>query len=235
MLNNNLLALVVTLILCVIWLRSIDLIAQRGWITGRLSRKIIHTGTGPIFSLCWLLFNNTAEARYLAALIPFLITVQFALVGLGIIKDEAAVQAMSRRGDRREILRGPLIYGIVFVIVTIWFWVDSPIGIVALMILCGGDGLADIFGRGIRSSPLPWNPNKSWAGSAGMLLGGWVFSFVLIGVYIAGGLFSAPLSAYIWPISLISILCAVVESLPLTDFDNLTVTATAVLFGYWLF
>ena len=144
---SNLFALVITLILSILWLRINDLAAQHGWISGRLSRKIIHIGTGPLFVLCWLLFSPALSARYLAATVPLLITIQFFLVGIGVLKDEAAVQAMSRTGDRRELLRGPLIYGLMFVVLTIWFWKDSPVGMVALMLLCGGDGLADIVGR----------------------------------------------------------------------------------------
>ena len=59
-------------------------------------------GTGPLFVLCWLLFTRAFAARFLAALAPLLITLQFFLVGTGIIRDEAAVQAMARSGDRRE-------------------------------------------------------------------------------------------------------------------------------------
>jgi phytol kinase len=80
--------------------------------------------------------------------VPFAITVQFALIGLGVMKDEASVKAMSRSGDRREILRGPLFYGIVFVVMTLVFWKSSPVGMLALMLMCGGDGMADILGPG---------------------------------------------------------------------------------------
>ena len=93
--------------------------------------------------------------RYLAALVPFAITIQFALVGFGLMKDEAAVQAMSRSGDPKEILKGPLYYGIVFVILTILFWTDSPNGIIALMMVCGGDGLAEILGTEIWENQAP--------------------------------------------------------------------------------
>ena len=161
MLNNNWIALVVTFIISLVWLRINDFAAHRGWVSSRLSRKFIHIGTGPIFVLCWLLFNEAPSARYLAALVPLLITIQFALVGLGVIQDEAAVKAMSRTGDRREILRGPLFYGVIFVIMTIIYWKDSPIGIVALMLMCGGDGLADILGRRYGSARLPWSQGKS--------------------------------------------------------------------------
>jgi len=50
---------------------------------------------------------------------------------------------MSRTGDRREILLVPLFYGIVFVVITLVYWKTSPIGKIALMILCGGDGYAE--------------------------------------------------------------------------------------------
>ena len=113
---QNLIALMVTFALALAWLRVNDFAAYRGWVSGPVSRKIIHIGTGPIFVLCWLLFNNDLAARFMAALVPLGITAQFLLVGTGIMKDPAAVKAMSRTGDRREILRGPLFYGIAFII-----------------------------------------------------------------------------------------------------------------------
>src|ERR1700682_4531430 len=105
-----------------LWLRLMDALARRGVITPQLSRKLIHIGTGPLFLLCWHLFSSQPWARFLAALVPLAITVQFAAVGLGLLRDPAAVQAMTRHGDPREILRGPLYYGLVFVAATLIFW-----------------------------------------------------------------------------------------------------------------
>ena len=112
---QDVVATLITFALALGWLRLIDALAVRGFIEQRLSRKVIHIGTGPVFVLCWLLYADRPEARWLAALVPLMIVAQFALVGMGILKDEAAVQAMSRTGNPREILRGPLYYGIVFV------------------------------------------------------------------------------------------------------------------------
>lgn len=235
MLGNNLLALVVTLALMLLWLRLMDVLAHRGVISSPISRKIIHISTGPFFVLCWLLFTDQASSRYLAALVPFGITAQFFLVGIGVIKDEAAVAAMARHGDRREILRGPLFYGIVFVILTLIYWLENPIGIVALMILCGGDGLADIVGKRIKSRPLPWSPRKTWAGSLTVFLGGLLFSFVILALFQAAGVFDFQWNRLILNLVLISLGCAVVESLPVRDIDNLTVPLTAVILGTLLF
>ena len=234
MLSNSFLALILTFAAALIWLRINDFAAHRGWISSHLSRKIIHMGTGPIFVLCWLLFPGNTYDRYLAALVPALITIQFAGVGLGIIKDEAAVQAMSRTGDRREILRGPLFYGIVFVLLTLIFWDDSPIGMVALMLMCGGDGLADIIGRRFGKKGLPWAKNKTWEGSLGMFVGGWTFAVGILGGYLLFDIFAGPLATYILPITLIAFCGMLVESLPIKDVDNPTVTLTAVVLGYFL-
>jgi phytol kinase len=232
---HPLLALVLTFAAAIFWLRAMDFAAHRGWIESRLSRKLIHIGTGPIFVLCWLLFPGEWYDRYLAALVPGLITVQFALIGLGIIKDEASVKAMSRSGDPREILRGPLYYGIMFVLLTVFFWKDSPVGMVALMMMCGGDGVADLIGRWIRSPRLPWSGEKSVAGSLSVFIGGFGLSLAILAVYVSLEIFPAPLAGYLLPLALIALASMAVESLPHKDVDNITMTVTAALLGWWLF
>ncbi len=235
MLNSNVLALIITFVVALVWLRLNDFFAQRGWVESHLSRKFIHIGTGPLFVLCWILFNENPINKYLAALVPLAFTLQFFLIGIGVIKDEASVKAMSRSGDRREVLRGPLYYGIIFVLMTILFWKSSPIGIIALMLMCGGDGLADIFGRRWGSSKLPWNKGKSWAGSLGMFVGGWVLSVLVVWIFSAAGVFSQPIQTYLLPITIIAFAGTLVESLPLKDVDNITVTFAAVVIGYLFF
>ncbi len=235
MLTNNILALVITFIVALAWLRINDFLAHRGWVESHLSRKIIHIGTGPLFVLCWILFNSNPINKYLAALVPLAFTLQFLLIGIGVIKDEASVKAMSRSGDRREILRGPLFYGIIFVLLTIIYWKSSPIGVIGLMLMCGGDGLADIFGRQWGVQKIPWNRNKSWAGSAGMFLGGWILSIFVVWIFILAGVFKGPLASYLLPITIIAIVGTLVESLPLKDIDNITVTVSAAIVGYFFF
>ena len=232
---NSFLATILTFVIALAFLRIMDFFAHRGWIDSRLSRKLIHIGTGPIFVLCWLFFPDAPEARWLAALVPFAITVQFALVGLGIMKDEASVKAMSRTGDRREILRGPLFYGIMFVVLTILFWKDSPVGMTALMIMCGGDGIADLVGRYYNSNALPHSPSKTVAGSMGVFFGGWLFSAFILAVYVGAGVFAKPFAAYLMPLTIIALVSMLIESLPFRDIDNITVTVTAAVLGYFLF
>ena len=231
---NNWIATLITFATTLVWLRLNNFIAQRGWISSDLSRKIIHMGTGPIYVLCWLLFKETPSARYMAVLVPFAITAQFILVGLGVIKDPDAVKSMSRSGDRREILRGPLYYGIVFMLMTIFYWRNSIIGIIALMLMCGGDGLADVIGRRFGKQKLPWNKGKSWFGSLAMFLGGFVFAYGITVIYIVIGMVSGQVFSYLLPVASIALGGTLVESLPFKDIDNITITIISLAIGHIL-
>ena len=235
MLSNHFLALAITLGIAFSWLRINDFSASRRWISNKISRKIIHIGTGPIFILCWMLFPDTDLSPYLAAVVPLIITIQFALVGMGVIQDPTAVKAMSRSGNRQEILRGPLYYGLVFVILTIVYWRNTPIGIIALMTLCGGDGLADVVGKRWGKISLPWSKRKTLLGSLTMFLGSFIFSTIMIWIFITQGYFSTPVNNSILKITLIALTTTLVESLPYNDIDNLTVPATALLIAHLVF
>lgn len=73
--------------------------------------------------------------------------------------------------DRQELLRGPLLYIGIVTAVTLLFWRESPVGLMVLSLMCGGDGLADIVGRRYGFARLPFNHNKSWLGSLAMFTG----------------------------------------------------------------
>jgi len=232
---NPYLATLLTFLIALAFLRFMDFLAHRGVIESRLSRKFIHIGTGPIFVLCWLMYADVQISRWLAALVPLVITAQFALVGTGIIKDDAAVKAMSRTGDRREILRGPLFYGIVFVAITLIYWKDSLIGIPALMTMCGGDGIADIVGNRVHSPKLLWSPEKSLAGSLSVFAGGWLLTLFIFAIYVGAGVFSGPITRFLLPITWIALGAMIVESLPFKDIDNLTIALASIFVGHLAF
>jgi phytol kinase len=230
-------ATLITLISALLWLRIMDTIAHWGWIDSKLSRKIIHITTGPLFLLCWPLFSTAPSARYGAMLVPLAITLQFIAIAFGWLQDPAAVQAMTRTGNPREILKGPLYYGLAFVICTIAFWRTSPVGIVALMLMCGGDGLADIIGRRFGVHKLPFSPGKSWVGSGAMFLGSWAFAVGMVVWFNTLGLFTDPMALpqIVLSVGVIAAIATLVEALPFPDIDNLTLTAAATVLGVWIF
>ena len=108
---------------------------------------------------------------------------------MGIAKNELLVRTLSRSGDPKEILKGPTIYGLVFVLSTVLFWRNDPKAIVSLMILCGGDGFADIIGRSYGDS-FRFSNSKSLVGSLGMFLGGFIFSFIYLRYFEVNGILS---------------------------------------------
>jgi phytol kinase len=232
---HDAIAALFTLVSALIWLRTMDAVAHRGWLTPQLSRKIIHVGTGPLFVLCWPLFSNAFSARFLAVLVPLSITAQFVTIGVGWLQDPAAVQAMTRTGNPKEILRGPFYYGLVFIICTVVFWRTSPVGITALMLMCGGDGLADIVGRRFGTQKLPFNAEKSWVGSSAMLLGSICFAFMMLVWFNHLRFFKTTLDlgGTLVIVSVIALVATAVEALPLRDIDNLTLTAVAIILGIW--
>jgi phytol kinase len=230
---HDAIAALITLALALLWLRMMDAIAHRGWLDPKLSRKIIHIGTGPLFVLCWPYFSSSYSARFFAALVPLSITVQFIAIGFGWLQDPAAVKAMTRTDNPREILRGPLYYGLVFVGCTICFWRTSPVGIVALMLMCGGDGLADIVGRRFGTHKLPFNSEKSWAGSAAMFGGSFVFAWGMLAWFQHLELLTLSLGTTTGIVAAIALIATFVEALPLRDIDNLTLTGTAIVLGVW--
>ena len=104
----------------------------------------MHITTGPLFMLTWPLFSGSAAAPFLAAVVPALNGVRLLAIGSGLIVDEKAVRSISREGDPAELLRGPLYYVITMCVATALFWRGSPVGLAALSLMCGGDGLADV-------------------------------------------------------------------------------------------
>jgi phytol kinase len=60
---NAILATIITFAIALAFLRLMDFFAQRGWVEPRLSRKLIHIGTGPIFVLCRLCPVQGTRAR----------------------------------------------------------------------------------------------------------------------------------------------------------------------------
>jgi len=137
---------------------------------------------------------------------------------------------------RREILRGPLYYGLIFVACTLLFWRTSPVGVLALMLMCGGDGLADLVGRRWGTARLPFSPRKSWIGSAAMLIGGFAFGFGFVALFGVIGNLQPPLdlTRAASRSALICLAATAVEALPFPDVDNLTIAGTAVALGLWL-
>ena len=68
------------------------------------------------------------------------------------------------------------------------------------MLMCGGDGLADILGRKWGTRRIPWNRAKSYAG---FLACSWVAGYaqiLVVWIFYLAGVFSQPIQAYLCPL-----------------------------------
>jgi phytol kinase len=73
------------------------------------------------------------------------------------------------------------------------------------------------------------------AGSLSVFFGGWGLTAIILFIYVSLGIFSGPFSRYLIPIALVALAGTVIESLPQKDVDNITLTVTAVLVGWFVF
>ncbi|XP_022752919.1 probable phytol kinase 3, chloroplastic [Durio zibethinus] len=210
--------------------------AKRRLFDQKLNRKLVHISIGLVFMLCWPLFSSGHRGAILAAITPGINIIRMLLIGSGIWKDEATVKSMSRYGDYRELLKGPLYYATTITLACALYWRTSPIAIAAICNLCAGDGFADVVGRQFGGRKLPYNRNKSIAGSVAMATAGFFAS--------VGFMYYFSYCGYIqesWEIVLgflvVSLASALVESLPISTEldDNLTVTLSSILVGSLVF
>ncbi|KAL3695307.1 hypothetical protein R1sor_009383 [Riccia sorocarpa] len=233
---HDIVACGITIAVALSLLKFFDELAKREVLEKKLSRKLVHISVGLVYLLFWPLFSNASYTKYLCALAPGGNTVRMLALGFGLLENEAMVRAMSREGDRRELLKGPFYYGLAIVITTVCFWRTSPVGIVALVNLCAGDGIADIIGRNFGGkSRLPWNEDKSWAGSVAFFLASTGASILYLLYFAHFGYLKMQPGIYIG-VALVSFLTAIVESLPISTRldDNLTVPLAAIVLGYFI-
>ncbi|RYY84629.1 phosphatidate cytidylyltransferase [archaeon] len=193
-------------------------------------RKALHILTGPIYILTWTFFTDDSDGAMWAALVPFGMTVKFALIGTGLLKDEDAVLSVSRSGDKRELLAGPLLYGLIFVAASLQFW-KSARAVITLFILCFGDGFAEIGGRKWGSKN-KWrhNKSKSIAGSISFVLAA-ILSILTYYFAIGRGIEGV----FVLRVVFVSLFAAAIESLPIDSVDNVTVFLAAIYADGMLF
>jgi phytol kinase len=202
-----------------------------------ITRKVIHIFAAPLYVMCWLLFSGEAASRYLALVVPLAFIGQFAAIGLGLRKDEAFVNSMSRSGNPRELLGGTMHYAIVMLVCTVLFFetavpntMPNPAALLILGALAGGDGLADIIGRRYgkgRTFGLGGS-QKSVPGSIAMFVGALGMSLILVAIFSINTDLSVGL--VLLPAVLLSLLATIVEALSPKGLDNYTI-AVAVLVG----
>ncbi|GKV08401.1 hypothetical protein SLEP1_g20033 [Rubroshorea leprosula] len=210
--------------------------AKRRLVDQNLNRKLVHISIGLVFMLCWPLFSSGYRGAVLAALVPGVNIIRMLLLGFGIWKDEGTVKSMSRHGDHRELLKGPLYYAATITLACVVYWRTSPVAVAAICNLCAGDGFADVVGRRFGTIKLPYNRNKSIVGSIAMATAGFLTSLVFMYYFSYFG-YIRESRKMVLGFLIVSLATALVESLPVSSKldDNLTVPLTSIFVARLVF
>ncbi|XP_027771732.1 probable phytol kinase 1, chloroplastic isoform X4 [Solanum pennellii] len=204
---------------------TFDLLSERKLIEQNLSRKLVHILSGLLFMASWPIFSVSGWARYFAAVVPLTNCLRLVIHGLSLATDEGLIKSVTREGKPEELLRGPLYYVLVLILSAVLFWRESPVGVISLAMMCGGDGIADIVGRRFGSTKLPYNKQKSLVGSLSMFVVGFLVSIGMLYYFSALGYFQLDWVSTVERVALVSFVATMVESLPITGMvdDNISV------------
>ncbi len=221
-----------------------DKLRNSGKLSINVSRKIIHTFAAPIYIFFFPFYSGSWYSPLIAMIVPLIFALKFLTVGLGIAKDEAFVNTMSRSGDPRELLRGTFYYTLVMIFVTLFWW-THPLALVSFSILAFGDGFADIIGRnyGKHKIKVPAG-NKTWEGSlGGMLLMGFLLTMLMVLFYglMGATVFSSvgvvykyslsSLKDFFLPVLILAVIAMFTELYSPKDVDNIIIPSVIIIFG----
>ncbi|KAI3457831.1 hypothetical protein Pfo_014494 [Paulownia fortunei] len=99
------------------------------------------------------------------------------VAGFGKRKDDKRIKFLRKYRDPRDLFKATLGYVLTMGLAAVFDW-RTPRAIATVCNLCAGDGIADIAGRRFGSWKLPYNKNKSFAGTIGMAIAGFLASIL---------------------------------------------------------
>lgn len=190
-----------------------------------LSRKIVHIAAAS-WLIFWYLYDLSHWSRFLNIAPAFLWTVLLIIKGLTASADDKAVKTMTRTGDRRELLKGPLFFTIVMNIMGTVF-LNSQIAFYSMGFLGWGDGLAPVFGKRFGKHKYKIYTEKTIEGSVAF------FIFGMIGAVIFNLLFHQPI--HIQFILILAVITTLVEAFSPRDIDNILIPAVVILVYYFFY
>ncbi len=213
-------------------IKFMDILVVRGF-PQDVSRKIVHIAAGS-WVIFWPLYYEAHWSYILNIAVAFMWTILFLVKGLTASPDDTAVKTMTRTGDPKELLKGPLFFTLVMDVLGIFFFMKYS-AVVTMAILGWGDGLAPVFGKyyGKRKYELLGN-EKSFEGSLGMLIFGIIGSLILVSIINPIGK-PVSIQGLFLDIVLISLIATFVEAISPADIDNLLIPFVTMLYYLSIF
>lgn len=219
----NIIITVVSLIYVFGIVAIMDFVVKKGF-PQDLSRKVVHIAAGS-WLVFWLFYDSSHWTKYFNITASFLWTVLLLLKGFTASPDDQAVMTMTRTGDRKELLRGPLYFTLIMNLFGTMFY-STPFALTAMGFLTWGDGLAPIIGTRYGRHSYKVFSKKTIEGSFAFL----VFGF--FGAYFFNMIFNYQVDLLF--LVACAIIVTIVEGFSPKDLDNILIPLT-VFFVYILF
>ena len=181
--------------------------------SGELKRKVVHVGVGSLALLLrYLTWPQAAAMAAAAVLFNWQVLPRIGGRALWREADHGA-------GYPLGILLYPLsVLALVLALREERWMVAAVWGLLAV-----GDGMASIVGQAVGGPRLPWNARKGWAGLVAFVAFGGVAAALLSAWTLEMPLGAAASPWIVLVVAPLTVLCALVESMPTTLDDNLTV------------
>jgi len=210
-------------------IKLMDVFVSKGF-PQDLSRKIIHIAAGS-WVWVWPLMDPSDGWSYVFNIsIAVLWTLLFLVKGFTASPEDMAVKTMTRTGDPKELLKGPLFFTLAMEFIGVFYFMTFP-GVVTMAYLGWGDGLAPYIGKvyGKHKYKL-LGREKSIEGSITVFVAGFLGA-LLLHLLVFGAL---PLTHQsLLQIAFLGVVAVIVEAISPADVDNLLIPA-ALLITYYL-
>ncbi|KAB8318165.1 phosphatidate cytidylyltransferase [Tolypothrix campylonemoides VB511288] len=217
---GNLIATALTFVYVFGLVALLNLCVKNFGLPQELSRKITHIGAGSLIGFLPL-YSDLHWSKYLNVTIFVVWIVLLVQKGLFAKPDDEAVNIMTRTGDRRELLKGPLYFVIVATICGTLLYKSFP-GIVAMASLGWGDGVAPIIGSYYGRLKYKVLSNKSVEGSFSMFVFAFTASVFFVWLII-------PSQLNIIRILLLAFIATVVEGCSPKEVDNILIPTAVIV------
>lgn len=192
---------------------------QKKAVTTEVSRKVIHLGAGTLYLAQYFYSDKGTYSKYLN-IFPYVLWTCILLwksqsISSNIDTLDRLVHTMTRKSEKRELLRGPLFFNFVTILCGTLLY-KTVLGSVMMAILTWGDGLAAVIGTQYGGKTKVFR-TKSWHGCFTMFLASFLGSIVYTSLLVHVS------SVSLVKFFILSLIATITETLSPSDFDNLTV------------
>lgn len=171
--TQNVIAAIVTVVYVKMVVGLCDFAVSRDVLAPRISRKCVHMAAGA-WIVWWPFFHLGHWTWRLNVLVPAVYTVQLFVKGLILQNpNDIDVQTMTRTGDPKELLNGPILFTVIMTVVGLLLFRQQK-GVLIMTCLGFGDGVAPLMGYYAPCGSYPtWpfgkNDRKTLSGSLGFV------------------------------------------------------------------